>query len=167
LAYSNRGLALVNQGDYDKGIADLNEAIRLDAKFVQAYQDRARGWNKKGDYEKAIADFNATIQLDPKNAAAYNSLAWILATCPDGKVRDGKQAVVDATKGCELTNWNDPAYLDTLAAAYAEAGDFAAAVKWQEQAIKLVKDETSKKAFADRLALYQQRKPYREKPPAR
>jgi tetratricopeptide (TPR) repeat protein len=83
-----------------------------------------------------------------------------LATSPNAKRRDGKTAIEFATKACELTSWKDPAYLDTLSAAYAESGDFDAAVKWQTKAIELLTNEGEKDAYRTRLKLYQERKPY-------
>jgi tetratricopeptide (TPR) repeat protein len=116
------------------------------------------------EYDKAIADYDKAIELDPKYAWAYRNLAWILATCPNGKHRDGRQAVASATRACELTDWKGAEDLDALAAAYAETGDFEAAVKWQEKALELLaKDDVqARKGYSARLALYQARKAYHE-----
>jgi hypothetical protein len=91
----------------------------------------------------------------------------ILAACPEAKCRDGKKAVEAATRACELTEWKKADCLDTLAAAYAESGDFNAAVMWERKAIAIVADERNKDAFRSRVALYQARKPYREILPGR
>lgn len=87
----------------------------------------------------------------------------MLATCSDEKVRDGKRAVDLATKACELEKWKEPNCLDTLAAAYAEAGKFEDAVKWQDKAIDLCTDSTLIGEFGERLKLYKDKKPYRVK----
>jgi tetratricopeptide (TPR) repeat protein len=117
----------------------------------------------KGNYDKAISNYDAAIRLDPeKYVDAYNNLAWIFATCSDKQYRDGKRAVDCATKACELTDWKENVWFDTLAAAYAEAGDFDKAVEWQQKAIDLA-DERSKDKLRSRLDLYKAGKPYREK----
>jgi serine/threonine-protein kinase len=70
--------------------------------------------------------------------------------------------VESATRACELTEWKDPASLDILAAANAEARGFDAAVKWQEKAIELVNDDKVMADYPSRLALYRDKKPYRQ-----
>jgi len=72
-----------------------------------------------------------------------------------------------ATRACELTNWKEANHLDTLAAAYAECGDFAHAIEYQEKAQGLYKDEKDRKKGRDRLALYREKKPYRDVPEAK
>ncbi len=82
----------------------------------------------------------------------YVARAWIWATCPDSRYRDGKQAVESATRACELTGWKSPDELDTLAAAYAESGDFTAAAKWGQQAAEAYTDEEHRARCHERLA---------------
>ncbi len=88
-----------------------------------AYSSRGSAWYAKGEYDRAIADLSEAIHLDPRYAMAYFHRAWLRATCPDARYRDGKQAFADATRVGELTGWKDAQYLDPLAAAYAECGD--------------------------------------------
>jgi tetratricopeptide (TPR) repeat protein len=159
--YNNRGNVWNAKGDYDKAIEDFNQAVRLDPQDAVAYNNRGNARYFKKEYEKALADYAEALRLDPKNAVAYNSRAVLRATCADAKYRDGKQAIEDATKACELTEWKDAQGLDTLAAAYAEAGDFAKAIECQTKAIDLA-PEDQKAEFRTRLELYHTGKPYRE-----
>ena len=76
-------------------------------------------------------------------------------------MRDGERAIEHARSSIKLTRRQYPFLIDVLAAAHAESGQFAEAVKWQEKAVELAKGD-QKKAFNARLALYQQGKPYRD-----
>ena len=91
-----------------------------------------------------------------------NGLAWLLATCPYAELRNGTSAVSYAERAVGLTHRKNAALLDTLAAAWAESGDFAKAISVQKEAIALLQDEKEKKDFASRLKLYESNKPYHE-----
>lgn len=147
--------------NYDQSIADYDEAIRIDPRNAGAFLDRGMARRAMKDYGGAIADYEQALRLTPKLAPAHNNIAWLLATCPDASFRDGKRAVEVAKLACELSGWKDPNHLDTLAAAYAEAGDFARAAEWQEKAIGLAKGETSGENWAARLELYRAKTPFR------
>jgi tetratricopeptide (TPR) repeat protein len=171
-AYILRARTWIEKKEFDKAVADCNGAIWLDRETAnssvvcgRAYVIRGRALQGMKDYGEAIADNNHAIRLDPESVDAYNNRAWLWATCPDAKYRDGRKAVESATKACELTRWNEPPIIDTLAAAYAESGDFAEAVKWQAKAIALLDDDKKKDDYRSRLKLYEQRKPYHEATP--
>ena len=129
--------------------------------------------------EKVIAS-NAQTTVDPKTDSAnppaaetksnpaqqLNNSARRKATSTDERYLDGLMAVDLATEACEKTKWTRADYIDTLAAAYAESGDFDAAIKWQLKAIELAAANLSFKAAAEeRLELYRAAKPCREDSP--
>jgi tetratricopeptide (TPR) repeat protein len=179
-AYLGRGSSWLAKREFDKALADAEAAIRIDPHDPTVLHARGRMRSEVGHFEGAIADFTEAVRLNPRYAQAYNDGAWILATCPDPKYRDGRKAVEWATKACEqparieavvkeekilqdVDDLGKDAYqLDTLAAAYAEAGDFDAAVKCQIKANELYPDPADKRKGEQRLELYRQRKPYRD-----
>ncbi len=152
--------ALHNQNEEVKeALADLNAAIKLDPKFAMAYTNR--GWLhvERGELDKALADFSNAHKLSPRDPLIANNLAWFRATCPDTKYRDGKQAVTLATLACEQTNYKHEEFLDTLAASFAEAGDFKSAVKWVTKAREFDPDNED---FTEHLKLFQSGQPFRD-----
>jgi len=161
-AYYNRGLAWQSKKEYAKAVVDYDLAIRLDPQHAHAYRQRASAWAAQKKYDNAITDYNEAIRLDPRYSDAYTGRAWLLATCPDAAVRDGKRAVESAMKACELTERKAAPPLDALAAACAAVGDFESAVRWQTQANRLHAGSEARTEGEARLELYRDKKPYRE-----
>jgi tetratricopeptide (TPR) repeat protein len=166
---NSRGILWNQKKEYDKAIDDFTEAIKRNPNHVFALVNRALAWRNKKQYDKSIADYEHAIQLDPNYSVPYNGLGWFLATSPEAKYRDGKRAVELTRKACELTQWKDMNYIDTLAAAYAESGQFPEALRYQEMALK---DAGFKREFGKvghyRLELYRKKQAYRlgmENPP--
>jgi hypothetical protein len=101
-----------------------------------------------------------SIRLDPENPESLLHRVVMLSACTDALIRDGRQAVEDATKSCELTEWKVPLFLNGLAMAYAESGDFESAIKWQTKAIELSPKDQARTVQA-RLEQYRRHQPFR------
>jgi tetratricopeptide (TPR) repeat protein len=161
-AYQNRGILYGRTGRYQLAVEDFDNAIRLKP-TATAHNGRGNAYRFLGLYEQALESFAQALRLDPRFVSAYNNQAWLLATAQDARYRDGKKATELALRACELSNWKRADYIDTLAAAHAEAGNFAEAVQHQEKALTIgrLTEAQGEKARA-RLELYRQGKPYRE-----
>jgi len=120
----------------------------------------------RGLISNALAICRGAMLAKPQDDWICNRLAWTLATCPDATVRNGEEAVDAATKACELTQWKNGGWIDTLAAAYAEAGDFQRAIEFEERALQTgTATEPERREMQKRLALYRKSQPYRDQPP--
>lgn len=161
-AFSNRGKAWASRKGYDIAIQDFGEAIRLAPNDARNYFDRGNALVNNGDYQRAIKDYEEVIRLAPTYPDSYRRLSWLLATCPEVKIRDGERAIQVATTACELTDWKGGPELGALAAAYAEAGQFEEAVRYETLALEdPVYRGQGKDRFSRRLALYKAKQPDR------
>ena len=148
--------------DNDKAILEFDAVIALDQCHVEAHACRGFAWWSKMNYGKALQDFESAVRLNPNDAEACSCLAWVLATCPDGEIRDGGRAVQLARQACDLTNWEGTNFLDTLAAAYAELGEYDEAQRFEIMAVEAADYEgKAGSIFKERLELYKQQKPLR------
>jgi len=145
----------------DDAIRAYTAALRLEREAALVYQGRADAYLNIGKQREAIADYNSALEREPANSGVLNNLAWVLATSPDALLRDGRRAIELATRACELTEYRAAHILSTLAAGYAEVGDFAAAQRWSDKAVGLG-DEATKTQLIQELASYKAGKPWRE-----
>jgi tetratricopeptide (TPR) repeat protein len=136
-AHYGLSVALVNQGQIDEAISQYQEAIRLRPAYAEALGAMASTLDGQGKYAEAIRCYQAALKAQPDQDGILNNLAWLLASCADPSVRNGPEAVRLATRACELTGYAKPLLIGTLAAAQAEAGDFAAAIATAERAAAL------------------------------
>jgi tetratricopeptide (TPR) repeat protein len=161
-AHNNLGNVLAQQGKPAEAVRQFEEAVRLKPDHAGALNNLAISCLKLGRTGDAIAHYREAIRLEPNSLPAINNLAWTLAAHPDARFRNGAEAVRLATRACELTKYQNPTPLATLAAAYAETGRFPEAVSLAERAQELTKGGQT--ALADRLsamlAAFREGRPY-------
>ena len=159
-AYYARAEIKFDQGQTAAALADMNEVIRLAPDGVDALCFRGKLREELCDYPGALADYQQAVRLDDEDPLAFNNLAWVLAAAPDTRLRDGARALKAATRAVELGGGKDWDSLDTLAAAWAENGNFPAAERCQSDALRLAPPE-DRADLQLRLDLYKAKKPYR------
>jgi tetratricopeptide (TPR) repeat protein len=134
--WSNRGNANLKLGRHDKAIDDFSRAIELDQRYPYPWYRRAEAHARLGHYDKAVMDYESAMTIAPSDAIAHNGLAWLLATCPDAKVRDPKRAVALAERAVQLAP-DDGNHWGTLGAAYYRTGAWNMAVTALDKSLKL------------------------------
>lgn len=161
-AYVCRGMAWQGLTELARAISDYSAAVRLDGSNPDARMYRAQLLLYLRRYEEALTDLNVLVSLKTQDPAVYDRRAWIWATSLEAKMRDGKKAVESATLACELSGWKQPGHLYTLAAAFAEAGDFAKAVEIQQRANTMPGAQSLLCWGERRLRLYRNNEPLRD-----
>jgi tetratricopeptide (TPR) repeat protein len=145
------------------GIRDEADAQQKESK-VDALRARGDALLSVGRHGDAVKDYEEALKIDAEDTGVLNNLAWVLATSPDDPVRNAARSVELGLKACELTKYQKPHILSTLAAGYAEKGDWETAKKWSAKAVELgVKDDDVDQQLKKELESYHEKKPWREK----
>jgi len=97
IIYSNRANQRERVGEYEKAIADHNEAIRTDPTYAAGYMHRGNAYARHNDFDRAIADHSEAIRLAPKDADAFYNRGYTYS-----HKGDHERAVADYTAGIEL-----------------------------------------------------------------
>jgi tetratricopeptide (TPR) repeat protein len=159
--YGGRAMAYMSMGQRKAALDDLNHAIRFEPMRADLFRDRGQVYAMDGHWTQALADMDTAIRIDPNDVEAHVSRAWTLATCSEAKLRDGAKAVESATRACELTQWKSPRPLATLAAAFAEKGDFGGAVQMQRKALEVTPEKDPVRDYYQAcLDRYRAKKPW-------
>jgi tetratricopeptide (TPR) repeat protein len=164
-ARSNLGNVLQQQGKTKDAIAQYEKALAQSPKQADVHFRLGMAMESEGKLADAVAHYQKAVELEPRDILATNNLAWLLATCPEAALRQGKKAVELAERMVTMAGDEQPGLLDTLAAAYAEVGRYADAVETARQAVRLAKEKEDEKlveALKKRLALYKAEKPFHE-----
>ncbi len=155
---------LETQGENQKAIQHLQTALIFSPE-IETREELASLLYRTGDSRQSASQFRQVLALKPDQLEALNNLAWLLATCPDGTVRNGVEAVQEAEHACRLTAFKQARETGILAAAYAETGRFQEAIATGELSVRLASaagDSQSATANRQLLMFYRAGKPWHE-----
>ncbi len=162
-AHLDLGSILCSQGRFDEGVPHLERAIAINPELPAAHANLGEAYGALGRRAEAARQFAMAVEREPNRPFLLNRLGWLLATSPEDDVRDGARAVEVGERAVRLTAGQDPGSLDTLAAAYAEAGRFDEAAATAREAMEVAgRRGRPDRALWDRLALYASGRRFRE-----
>ena len=163
--HNGLGSALATAGRMPEALIEFEAALRLKPGDADALYNRGNALEIMGKIPDAVYSYAAALKANPEMAPAANALAWILSTSPAAEIRDGKAAVQFAEKACGLTGGENALMLDTLAAAYAESGQFDKAASAAENALKRTAPNSPfAREIRTHLVLFKAGKPIRTGP---
>jgi tetratricopeptide (TPR) repeat protein len=165
-AHNNLGNVLFEKGQVDEAVKHYQMALAIDPDYADAHNNLGIARFGQGHVDEAVLHWRAALKINPQYVLAQRNLAWVLATCPTGSVRNGAEAVALALQADQLSGGKDPVVLQTLAAAYAESGRFADAIVSARQALELSATQTDRsldEALRAQIGLYQAGLPFRDK----
>ncbi len=174
-AHHSLAQLLVEQNETEQAIEHLNEALRIEPRFIPSLLTLATVLSEQNDWASAIDIFRRVIAAEPDFQRllsrradllqATNNVAWIMATQPDESLRDGFGSVELSQQICEATDFDNPSYLDTLAAGWAEMGKFEKAIEVAKQAIDIALEADDiglAGHIQGRMNRYEDGEPYRD-----
>jgi len=167
LARYGLGHALLEKGELDSAIQACRSALFVRPLDADCHTTLAIALEEKGNPAEAIQHYNKALELAPKSTATLTNLAWLLATSQDASLRNGLKAVELAKRADRLVGGTNALVLRTLAAAYAENGEFANAIGTARSAMQLARVHGEDSLVTDldqQIALYELGIPYRETP---
>ena len=159
------GVESLKQGRVEEALASLTRALTLNPGSSQTHIQVAQAHCARHEPAEAIAHYREALRLEPASTVALNNLAWLLATQADPKLRNASAAVGLAERACKLSDYRQTAFIGTLAAAYAEAGQFEKAVETAQKACDMARAAGETNLLSrnqELLLLYKNRQPYRE-----
>jgi len=166
-AYYNLGLELAKKNCVDEAIDAWLNTVRIRPAFAAGHENLGYAFYLQGKFADSLTHLRLALEADPDRVSDLNLAANLLATSPDSSLRNSADALALADRAQTLTHGQDAAILDTLSAAYAEAGRFPNAIKVEQQAIAIATQQ-GKTALVgtlkEHLMRYESNAPLREPP---
>jgi tetratricopeptide (TPR) repeat protein len=133
----NVGSGFLQQDDWQTAIVCFHQALKINPRSAEAYANLGMACFKKGGAKEAIDSWQQALSINPDQVNVQISLARLLATTPDTKLRDGPKAIALATQANQLSKGGNPVILQTLAVIYAQAGNYGEAASTARRALEL------------------------------
>ncbi len=165
LAHYGLGRAFLEKGEADNAIQHFRTALVIRPDDADCHTVLAVALDEKGETPEAIHHYEKALVIFPKSISALTNLAWLRATSSNEALRNGNEAVTLAGQADELSGGTNAVVLRTLAAAYAETGQFAKAIESSKTALQLARvhgDQSLAVELEQQIAVYELRLPYRE-----
>jgi tetratricopeptide (TPR) repeat protein len=162
----NLGRALFRKGQIDEAIACWQKTLSIHPDDADAHANLGDALLRKGLVRDAAAHYERSLEITPRSPAILNSLAWVLSTCSDAQLRNGSRAVSLSEQANQLSGGDNPVYIRTLAAAYAETGRFNDASDAAQRALELAlakRDAALASKLRMDIDLYRMNFPLRER----
>ena len=159
--------ALRKKGDVQAAIDHYHQAIQIRPDYADAHNNLGNALRQLGRVEEAEHEYQAALDSSPNLLLAQNNLAWLLATAADPRLRNGAKAVQLAEQAVVATDGNDPVLLHTLAAAYAEKGEFDKAIGAARDALAIADEKgitSLSESLRSKIALFESNSPFHEPP---
>jgi protein O-mannosyl-transferase len=164
-AHYNLGILLFQKGDLDGAIAEWRTTLSLHPYDAGAHTSLANALVHKRQLREAADHYEKALRSEPDSILALNNLAWLMSAGPDDSLRNDTLAVELAKKANAMSNDSNAVFLRTLAAAYAQAGEFDRAIEIAQHASELAKAHGQQRVIrelAEDVDLYQRHAPLRD-----
>jgi tetratricopeptide (TPR) repeat protein len=164
-AHQNLAKALLQKGEVDNALVHYRKLLELQPDNIEVHNIVGTVLIQQHRIREGVEEWRKGLAIDPNNGNAMSNLAWVFATSPDDSLRDGAKAVQLAEQALRISGGRIPIIFRTLAAAYAESGQFSEARQTAQRGIELANSQGNSALAAElqgNIALYQERQPLRD-----
>ena len=161
--HQNFAIALIRKGDLQQAVLHFEKCLQLEPNSPDMYFNLGKLYSQQGDFEKAVKYWKRCLEFKPVPPQVLNNLAWVMAT--EQSVKNPDEALRFALRACELTGFEHPSFLDTLAVAYAATGKFDKAIETAQKALNIAYAANQPQMANDiqkRITLYKNKQSYTE-----
>jgi Tfp pilus assembly protein PilF len=164
-AHENLAKALLQKGQVADALIHYRKLLQLQPDNIEVHNIVGTVLTQQDRVAEGVEEWEKVLAIQPDNGNAMSNLAWVFATSPDQSLRDGPKAARLAEEALRLSGGRIPILFRTLAAAYAESGEFSKAIQAAQLGIELANSQGNPGLATElegNIALYQEQKPLRD-----
>jgi protein O-mannosyl-transferase len=164
-AHENLAKALLQKGNVSDALIHYQKLLELQPDNIEVHNIVGTVLVQQHHIRDGVEEWEKVLAIQPENGNAMSNLAWVFATSPDESVRDGVKAVELAREAVRISDRRIPLLFRTLAAAYAETGEFSKAIQTAQEGIQLANNQGNPGLATElqgNISLYQEQRPLRD-----